>query len=235
MSRLPRRRRAVVMLALALACGGLAASEVSSSVQEVESRVGPPVPVVVASEDIRAGTSLRHEEVQRSLTITEVPERFVPPDALAAPEDALGLRTAVSVSAGGYVTVGHLETGVTDGSRGPLLAPGERVTEVVVAGGDAVAAAGPGVRVDVLITTGEGAAGRTYVALEDVELLGIQPGGDAGGELGAGGSIASLRVTVEQAVRLTAAQNFAREIRLLARSPTDRKQLGPTSVAAGEL
>jgi pilus assembly protein CpaB len=224
-----------VLLALALASGGLAASEVSSSVREAESRVGPSVPVVVAGEDIRAGTSLRPEEIDRSLEIADVPERFVPPDALAAPEEALGLRTAVPVSAGGYVTVGHLETGVTEGARGPLLAPGERVTEVVVAGGEAVAAAGPGARVDVLVTTGEGAAGRTYIALENVELLGIQPGGDTGGELGAGGAVASLRVTVEQAVRLTAAQNFAREIRLLARSPADDQRLGQTSVEAGDL
>ena len=203
--------------------------------REVESRVGPSVPVVVAREDLRAGSSLRPADLDRSLAIAEVPERFVPPDALAAPEEALGLRTSVPVSAGSYLTVGHLETSVTEGARGPVLAPGERVTEVVVAGGDAVAAAGPGARVDVLVTTGEGAAGRTYIALQDVELLGIQPGGDASGELGAGGAVASLRVTVEQAVRLTATQNFAREIRLLARSPVDHRRLDATSVDAGDL
>jgi pilus assembly protein CpaB len=237
-SKAPRRRRAVVLLGLALASGGLAASEVSSSVREVESRVGPSVPVVVAREDIRAGTSFHPDQLPRVLSITEVPERFVPPGSLASPEEALGLRTAVSVPAGGYVTTGNLETGVAEGARGPVLAPGERVTEVVVAGGEAVAAAGPGARVDVLVTTGEGAAGRTYIALEDVELLGIRAAGeglDSGGGLATGGAIASLRVTVEQAVRLTAAQNFAREIRLLARSPADRKRLGRTSVEASEL
>ena len=234
----PRRRRAVALLALALACGGLAASEVSSSVREVESRVGPSVPVVVAERDLRAGTPLRPGELERALAVREVPQRFVPPDSLAAPEDALGLTTVVPVAAGGYVTLGHLESGTAGGAGEPILAPGQRVVELAVAGGEAVAAAGPGVRVDVLITTGsEAGTGRTYIALEDVELLGLQPGGEglASGTGATGAAVASLRVTVEQAVRLTAAQNFAREIRLLARAPTDRRPVGPTSVEASDL
>ena len=47
--------------------------------------------------------------------------------------------------------------------------------------------------------------------------------------------MATLRVTVRQAVYLTAAQNFAREIRLLARAPGDRRRQGGTSVGAGQL
>ena len=233
-----RRRRTVALLALALSCGGLAASEVSSSVREVESRVGPSVPVVVAARDLRAGTPLRLGELERALAVREVPQRFVPPDSFAAPEEALGLTTVVPVAAGGYVTLGHLESGSAGGGSEPILAPGQRVIEVAVAGGEAVAAAGPGVRVDVLITTGsETGAGRTYIALEDVELLGVQPGGEAlaAGAGVTGSAVASLRVTVEQAVRLTAAQNFAREIRLLARSPTDRRPVGRTSVEASDL
>jgi pilus assembly protein CpaB len=52
---------------------------------------------------------------------------------------------------------------------------------------------------------------------------------------GGGGTVAALRVTLQQAVMLTAAQNFAREIRLLARSPSDRKKVGPTSTDASDL
>lgn len=233
-----RRRRAFLLLGLALASGGLAASQVHSSVREVESRVGAPLPVVVAREDIRGGSELTPEALERMLAVREVPERFVPPDSLAAPEEALGLRTAVPVTAGSYVTAGHLESGAAGAYGGPALSPGERIVEIGVAGGSALASAGPGARVDVLVTTGaETGAGRTYVALESVEMVGLnQAGRGLGGADGAGGgALASLRVTLQQAVLLTAAQNFAREIRLLPRSPADRKPVGPTSVDAADL
>ena len=42
-------------------------------------------------------------------------------------------------------------------------------------------------------------------------------------------------MTLEQAVMLTAAQNFAREIRLLPRPPDDGRRMEPTSVDASEL
>jgi pilus assembly protein CpaB len=119
--------------------------------------------------------------------------------------------------------------------------------DLAVAGGEALAAqgGGPGARVDVLVTTeSESRPGRTYVALENAELLDVRPGeGSAGGggseagEAGAsaGGTMATLRVTLRQAVYLTAAQNFAREIRLLARAPGDRRHGRGASVEAGEL
>lgn len=228
-----RRRRAVLLLALALTAGGLAASRVHASVQEVESRVGAPVPVVVAEEVVRAGTRFDPPAAERMLGVEEVPERFVPPDALAAPTEAVGLRAAVPVAAGGYVTAGTLDAGTERGGGGPVLAPGERVVEVAVAGGASVGAAGPGSRADVLITTGgDTGAGRTYVALQSVEVLDVRSGD--GGAAGAG-AIAALRVTLEQAVTLTAAQNFAREIRLLARSPDDTRRVERTSVDAADL
>ena len=50
-----RRRRALVLLSLALASGGLAASEVGGRVRDVEARVGAPVPVLVASRELDGG------------------------------------------------------------------------------------------------------------------------------------------------------------------------------------
>ena len=237
----PRWRRAAILLALAVAAGGLAASRVRSSVEEVEARVGSPVPVVVATEDIRGGARLEPGLLDRTLAVREVPELFAPPDSLSSPDEALGLRVADPLAAGSYVTVGDLETGAGPGAGGPVLARGERVVEIAVAGGEALAAARPGTRVDVLVTTGEEAGtGRTYVALQSVELVDVRPADQglepAGGSPAASaGALASLRVTLEQAVLLTAAQNFAREIRLLARSPDDRRRVGPTGVRAAEL
>jgi pilus assembly protein CpaB len=93
--------------------------------------------------------------------------------------------------------------------------------------------------VDVLVTTARGAAGgRTFVALENVELLDVRPADAAGGGDGAGAeasAVATLRVDLRQAVYLTAAHNFAREVRLLARSPHDRRRSGGFSVGAGRL
>jgi len=248
-SALRRHRRAAVLLCLALAFGGLAASEVGSRVGEVEARVGPLVPVVVARAEIEEGTRLDPGLTGRALGVREVPEQFVPPDSLSAPEEAVGLATAVAVPAGSYLTVGQLGAGdgEEDGASG--LARGERALDLSVAGGEALAAqgGGPGARVDVLVTTeSESRPGRTYVALENAELLELRPGdpsaastGGGGGEAGAGaasgGTVATLRVTLRQAVYLTAAQNFAREIRLLARAPGDRRRSGGASVDAGQL
>jgi pilus assembly protein CpaB len=70
-----------------------------------------------------------------------------------------------------------------------------------------------------------------------VELLGLRPGGSGGGE-GAGeraSALATLRVTARQAVYLAAAQNYAREVRLLPRPPGDGARIGRAGVAAGEL
>jgi hypothetical protein len=50
-----RRRRAAVLLGLALLLGGLAASDVARREAAVRAQVGPVVEVVVAAADLRAG------------------------------------------------------------------------------------------------------------------------------------------------------------------------------------
>jgi pilus assembly protein CpaB len=87
-----------------------------------------------------------------------------------------------------------------------------------------LAYAQPGARVDVVVSTQPGTgSGRTFVALEDVEVLGLR------------GALATLRVTARQAVYLTAAANFAQEIRLLVRPPGDRRRIGAATVGEGGL
>ena len=243
-----RRRRAVLLLALALACGGLAASQVSGRVAEVESAVGSPVPVVVATRDLAAGATLR----ERDLALREVPRRFAPPDALGSPGDAAGLPLAAPLASGSYVTAASIGPVGGGGARagGPAPGPlrrGERAVEVAVAGGAALSSvASPGSRVDVLVSTEPGAGpGASFLALENVELLELGGGGGAGPAASEPGPAAAaepgtttnatLRVTVRQAVYLTAAQNFAREVRLLPRPPGDRGRSGRTAVSADGL
>jgi pilus assembly protein CpaB len=235
-SRKARRRRAALLLALALACGGLAASQVNQRVHSVEARVGTPVGVAVARRDLATGARIGRADV----SVRAVPARFAPPDALAGPAQAAGLRTAVPVAAGGYLTEGALgSAGGGPRAAGGPLRPGERAVEVAVAGGEALSqAVHPGSRVDVLVSTEpRDAGGRTQLALEDVELLALRAGGPQGGE-GASQTAtgqAVLRVSTQQAVYLTAAQNFAREVRLLPRPPGDRDRAGRQAIAAGQL
>lgn len=215
-----RRRRAVVLLSLAIACGGLAASQVHSKASAVEREVGPLVPVLAARADIAAGDKIDAAH----LAVREVPQRFVPPDTLASADEVLGLRATSAVPAGGYLTEGVLDTGRGGGRDPGGLRPGERALEVSVAGGEGLAGAGAGTRVDLVVTTDR----RSFLALEDVELLGLRQGGEEK-------SLATLRVSLRQAVYLTASQAFAREIRLLPRPGGEPRYGGSPSVSASGL
>jgi pilus assembly protein CpaB len=239
MSAKTRRRRGLVLLTLALACGTLAASEVGDKVSEVEGRIGVPVPVVVAARDIEPGAELSRAD----LRLSQVPQRFAPPDAPTSPDQAVGLHTAGPVAAGSPITAGVV--GTTAGGDDPgALRRGERAVEVTVAAGASlVETAAPGARVDVLVSTDPGdGPGSSFVALEDVELLALAPGSSAeaplDADLSAGAAtsaIATLRTTLRQAVYLTAAQSYAREIRLLPRPPGDRRRIGRATVGANDL
>lgn len=235
-----RRRRAALLAALALASGGLAAAEVRGRAVELESRTGSPVPVLVATADIAPGTDLGRGAA--ALEIRRVPAAYAPPDALAEPADAAGLRPTGPIPAGGYVTAGALAPAQAEGGEapGPPLARGERAVEVAVAGaGGQAAGAEPGARVDVLVTTEDGpGGGRTFAALEDVELLDLrasEPGDAAPDGTAAPRALATLRVAAADAAFLVAAQSFAREVRLLARPPGDRRPLRASVVARGDL
>ena len=243
-----RRRRGLLLLSVALASGGLAASQVRERERSVEARIGPAVPVLVAARDLRAGARVS----PRAVVIRRLPARFVPPDALTAPDELAGARIAVPIVAGSYVTAGIFE-GLNDEHRGGGgVRRGERAVTVEVSGAAGLAA---GSRVDVLVSTVSGAGGgRTLMALAGAELLGLAPAGAGGATAGAAAgdagatadpgvasagaagptALATLRVTLRQAVYLTAADNFAREVRLLARPPGDRSAAGAT-VAQSQL
>jgi pilus assembly protein CpaB len=212
-----RRRRALLLAGLALLLGGLAASDVASRESALREQLGPSVGVVVARADIASGARL----TRAMLAVREVPERYAPRGAVGDPAALVGLRVHADVASGQELLPG-LVGGAEDASApGPAVRAGERVAEVVAAApaGQVV----PGTRVDVLVTRDErpGSTGRTVLALEDVEVL-AAAGAPAAEADGAARVAASLRVTLRQAVYLTAAQAFARELRLLPRAPGDR-------------
>jgi pilus assembly protein CpaB len=234
-----QRRRGLVLLVLALACGALAASEVGDKISEVEGRIGVPVPVVVAARDLAPGTELSRAD----LRLSRVPQRFAPPDAPTSPDQAVGLHTAGPVAAGSPITAGVVGTTASGEDPGALRL-GERAVEITVVGGASlIETAGRGARVDVVVSTDPGdGPGSSFVALEDVELLALAPGSSADAPLDSGlsagaatSAVATLRTTLRQAVYLTAAESYAREIRLLPRPPGDRRRVGRASVGADDL
>jgi pilus assembly protein CpaB len=92
--------------------------------------------------------------------------------------------------------------------------------------------------VDVLITTDRGrATPRTFLALQRMPVVGFESA--AAGSLRDQGRAAdgrvTLRATLRQAVMLTAADNFAREVRVVPRAAGDTRRLGPISIAASGL
>jgi pilus assembly protein CpaB len=219
-----RRRRGALMLSLSLACGGLAASEVKSRSAAALQQVGTPVTVVTVRKDLKPGTEL----TAKLLATRTVPAKYAPPDALTDEQTAIGLRTAGALSSGAYVTAGALDTQGADPEEaraGP--GKGERAIELKVAAAQGIA---PGARVDVVVTTQR----RTTLALEDVELLALGQADDA--DPGQEPTVqATLRVTLREAVYLTAAHNFAREVRLLPRSPGDSRRAGALEFEGGAL
>ncbi len=163
----------MLLVSLALVCGGMAASHVHGLERDVEARVGAEVPVVVTARDVAAGAVLR----RGALRLARVPARYAPPDGLGSVDQAAGGRSATALPRGSYVTVSRLRDVRAERSPGALRR-GERAVEVGVAGGAALAGAAPGSRVDVLVSSEPGgAAGRTVVALESVELLAGVRGG----------------------------------------------------------
>ncbi|MCW3039897.1 MAG: cpaB, partial [Solirubrobacterales bacterium] len=229
-----RRRRAVALAVLSLVLAALAASEVAGREAALDRRLGPSVGVVVARTELPAGAVLG----PRTLAVRQVPSRFAPTGVFRRASQLQGLTTAVPVAAGTDL-VGPLvrdpeavalEEAGRDGGLGQLRS-GERVAEVV-ARGDARLLS-PGSRIDLLVTRETaGGSGGTTLALEDAEVLSASaaPASDDGGS-GSGGRDAgaprvalSLRVSLREAVALAAAQNFAKELRVLVRAGGDRRR-----------
>ncbi len=225
-----RRARAVSLLGVSAACAGLAASLVNGYASDVRSQVGSPTQVVVAGRNIPRGKMFTAQNLSDLLVVKRVPARFAPPTALRTTLDAVGLRSVVASERGDYLESGDLAA--PGAARAPVpTAPSARLVEVPVAGaaalGDLLRA---GMRVDVLVTNNRA----SYLALQRIALVGLKSGGEERGGAPADG-VATLRVTLRQAVLLTAASNFAREVRLVPRPARDDRLLGPTAISAGEL
>jgi Flp pilus assembly protein CpaB len=212
-----RRGRAVGFLLGALVAAAAAAAIADGYGKRVVAGYGELRPVLIASADLRAGEEIDPRVATEKLEVRRVPVRFVPPGALAAPAQALGMTPGTSIPAGSYLLAAQLRS-PGDASAGPVLGKGRRPVEIVVSGAGALSALGVqpvGSEVDVVVTAEpeDSGSGRTYVAAAAVPLLGLGPGGEGG----AGEATATLGLTRPQALRLIAAQSFARRVTVIPR------------------
>jgi len=199
----------------ALLAAAAAAAIADGYGQSVVRGYGELRPVLVASGDLRAGEPIGPGAAAELLEVRRVPVRFAPEAALAAPREALGLVPSATIPAGSYLLAGQLRPPRLAG-QGPSLGRGRRPVEIAVSGAGALVAFGGqpvGSRVDVIVTTEPSGPddGRAYVAAPGVPLLALTPAG--AGEPGE--ATVTLGLTRSQALRLIAAESFARRVTVI--------------------
>jgi len=218
-----RRRRAAVLLGLALMLGTLSATHMARREAALHAQLGPVTEVVVARQDLQAGRTLELSD----LGVRRLPARYAPPGEPVFAAALAGQKLAVPVAKGAPVTNDLFARHPTTPEA--AIARGQRAVDVVATGSPQAVVAGT--RVDVLVTTErrDSSRGATRIALEDVEVLAARAAtGGADAETRDTGArvSATLRVSPAQAVYLAAAQSFARDVRLLVRAPGDRRKVG---------
>jgi pilus assembly protein CpaB len=221
-----RRRRASLLLGLALVLGALAATNVSHREAALRAQLGPLTDVVVARRDLSAG----HVLGLADLASRRVPARYAPPGAAGFAPAVAAQRLAVAVPAGAPITSPLLVR--RPASPAAAVHRGRRAVDVVATGSAQAVVAGA--RVDVLVTTErrDRSPGITRLALQDVAVLAARalPATDDARQPRV---LATLQVSAADAVYLAAAQSFAADIRLLARAPGDDARLRELTVDDG--
>jgi Flp pilus assembly protein CpaB len=213
-----RRGRATAFLLFALLAAAVGAAMLRGYGSSIVHGYGPLRQVVVLDADIGPGKAIGPGRLSRAISVRRVPVRFIPAGALAAPEEALGLVAKTALPAGSYLLASQLRP--PSHGRRPVsgLGHGRHPVEISVSGADALLTTGiapSGARVDVVVTTEPSSPGpgRTYVAAARVPLLALGPGEDGPGPGGL--AAATLALTRRQALRLIAAESFARKLTLL--------------------
>lgn len=210
-----RRGRALAFGVAALFAAVAAAAIANGYGKSVARGYGELRPVLVAGAELPAGRAIDPGVAADALEVRRVPVRFVPPGALRAAEEAIGLAPAASIPAGSYLLASQLRAPRSAGAPSGGLGRGRRPVEIAVSGAEALLVSGADpteATVDVVVTTepsGSG-TGRTYIAAAGVPLLALGPAGEVGGT-----AAATLGLTRSQALRLIAAQSFARRVTII--------------------
>jgi Flp pilus assembly protein CpaB len=213
-----RRVRSLVFLLAALLAAATAAAIADGYGDSVARGYGELRPVVVVRTGLDAGEAIDPRRAMSALELRRIPLRFVPPGALVSPAAAIGLVASAAIPAGSYLLASQLRPPRADPGAVRGFGRGRHPVELSVSGAEALLVAGAqpvGERVDVVVTTepsGSG-SGRTFVAAAAVPLLALAPTADPAGTEGT--AAATLGLTRPQALRLIAAESFARQLTLL--------------------
>lgn len=217
------RSRLLMIGALAIAAGLLAALYVYRNLQ---AKTGPPpdmAQVMVAANDLQVGARVE----ERDIKVIQVSASDLPPGAPRKKADVIGHGVIIPISRGEFILPNRL-AGENAGAGLPaLIPPGMRAVSVRV--NEVVSVAGfvtPGTRVDVLLTGSPSGSGeqQTTTVLQNVAVLasGHTLERTSTGEA-QNTAVITLLVTPDDAQRLALASKEG-TIQLALRNPLDTKQ-----------
>lgn len=225
----PRQRRGILLISLAGVGAILVFVMVSNYLSEVRSQLGPTVAVLVSTAELPPLAT----PSEGSLSVVEIPQRWLPPNALQSPDQIGGRIAATAIPADTIISEGMFLERFE-------LAPGEREMAIMV---DAETGVGgkitAGSVVDVIATFADSDDGQeaasSRIVLQRAEVLAVgspvdvqEEGAPAPGSVGFGSGQrlpVTFRLSVEEVNRLFYVESFAVSLRLALRSPLDRDLL----------
>jgi len=235
------RTKSIVLLALALGCGVVAAVGITQVMAKRDAETPGQVElesIVVAMKDIPMGDPVSVQLV----TLEEWPKDKVPKGAITKVEDVENRRPKARIFAGSPILENQLlGKGVLDQGASDAIPKGMRVIAVKVndvSGGASLIR--PGDRVDVLVHVqrGGGNLGQTITKtiLQDIKVFAVDSVWDiaTGGEKSVVARTISLLVTPAQAEKVTLACEMG-VIRLVMRSPDDKEQVSVAGTRASDV
>lgn len=228
----PRQRRGILLISLAVIGAVLVFVMVSNYLADVRSQLGPTVAVLVSTDDLPPLATPDPD----SLSTVEIPQRWLPPNALQSVDQIGGRIAAATIPADTIISEGMFLERFE-------LEPGQREIAIMV---DAETGVGgkitAGAVVDIFATFAGSDDGSTpassRIVVQRAEVLAVgspvdvPEGGGAGpGSVGFGSGQqlpVTFRLSIEDANRLVYVESFASSLRLALRSPLDRELLDET-------
>jgi pilus assembly protein CpaB len=229
----PLQRKALIISGVSFVIGAVLIHHYLKALER-EASGGDRVSVLVTTRDVAPGASLSEAD----LTVREVPESCVDERRVQAKEkkSVLGVPVTEPLSAGSGLLWSDLVSNTASGRRlSGLVAEGKRVIHVSTKGSSFDGLLQPGDRVDVLLTTNDGASPTTMPLLENLLVLsvgGALADGDTAARRGSmGGDAVGLSVSASEALVLTSAETRGR-LRLVLRNPSDVEMQAPSPAAS---